>query len=94
LWALALSKFPELPADSTMGSDLMDFVEEYATVLAQLDLSMEDEEVANRFALWSIVEANNNEGKYTAALEARQTRRTGIPTGTTPLINPADGLIP
>jgi hypothetical protein len=93
LWDQALAKFPELDADSTFGDDLMDFVGAYVKVLEQLDLSLEDRDVADRFALWRIVEANDNERKYTAALTARDERRTGMPADTKPLINPSEGFV-
>jgi hypothetical protein len=96
-WAAALEQFPELPADSTTGSDLMDVVEEYVNVLKQLELSLEDEEVADRFPLWDVVRANDNERKYTAALTAYDARVSGQPAPKSAvrgksLINPADAV--
>lgn len=93
LWAKALEKFPGLTPDSTMGSDLMDFVDAYNHVLEQLDLSLGDKEVGDRFALWKIVEANDAERKYADAIEKHQTAVTGIKPLENPAINPADGLV-
>jgi hypothetical protein len=91
LWKAALAQFPELPADSTFGDDLMDFVDDYVKVLDQLDLSLADKEVADRFALKAIVEANDSQRKHTAAIDAWHERSTGLPAGTEPVINPAEG---
>ena len=94
LWARALDAFPGLTPDSTMGSDLMEFVDEDAQVLTQLDLSLADKEVGDQFALWRVVEANDSERKYADAIVARQERVTGVkPGGADAAINPADGLI-
>ena len=93
LWAAALAKFPELDSDSSFGDDLLEFVKAYSEVLGRNELSLEDPDVADRFALWEIVEANDNERKFAAALNARHERRTGIPLGTESLLNPADGIL-
>jgi hypothetical protein len=100
-WAKALEQFPELEASSTTGSDLMDIVAEYVRVLEQLDLSLENEEVDKRFALWNIVEANDQQRKYDAAIEAHKARQSGKSPGETSretsdetLVNPADALVP
>jgi hypothetical protein len=96
-WAAALEQFPELPADSTTGSDLMDVIDEYVNVLKQLELSLEDEEVADRFPLWEIVKANDGERKYAAATAAHDARMGGKPAPKPAamgksLINPADAI--
>jgi hypothetical protein len=91
-WAAALEKFPELPADSSTGSDLLDVVEDYSKVLAQLELSLADAEVADNFALWEIVEANDSQRKFAEALEARNNRITGKQPDAESLIDPADAL--
>jgi hypothetical protein len=92
-WAQAMSQFPGLGPDSTMGSDLMDFVDEYAKVLEGLDLSLADPEIGDRFPLWDVVEANDSQREYAEAIAARRERQTGVPEGTEPAINPADLLI-
>jgi hypothetical protein len=96
-WAAALAQFPELPADSTTGSDLMDVVDEYVNVLKQLELSLEDEEVADRFPLWDLLKANNGQRKYDAAIAAYDARMSGKPapkpvSSGKSLINPADAI--
>ena len=93
LWAQALKKHPEMSVDSTFGSDLMEFVDAYDQVLEQLDLNLSDEGVDEGFALWDVVVANNPELRYTEDIEKREARKTGIPRGTKPAINPADALV-
>jgi hypothetical protein len=92
-WAAALDQVPTLQENTTFGSDLMDFVNSYNRVLEQLDLSLSDKEVANRFALWKVVELNDNERKFSDAIAAHQGQTTGVPKGTQSLVNPADALI-
>ena len=75
----------------------MEFVDAYAKVLEQLDLSLEDEEVANRFALWELLEINDQTRKYDAAIEAHKARQAGLPVpkkgdAAGSLINPAEAL--
>ena len=100
-WKKVLDQFPEMPRDSTTGGDLMEFIEDYARVLEQLDLSLEDEDVANRFALWDILEVNDQQRKFAAAIEAHEARQAGLPIpkrtdekadDSKSLINPADAL--
>jgi hypothetical protein len=93
LWDKALKQFPGLTPDSTMGSDIMDFIDEYKAVLDQLDLSLEDEEVANEFVLWDILEHNDNEANYTEAREARKARLEGRTPGEDLPVDPAQSLI-
>ena len=98
-WAKALAQFPELPADSTTGSDLVDVVEEYVRVLDQMELSLSDEEIADRFPLWDLLKANDGQRKYSAAIEAHDARVSGKPVPKPQaqatdksLINPADAI--
>jgi hypothetical protein len=101
-WGKALDQFPEMPRDSTTGGDLMEFIEDYAAVLEQLDLSLEDEEVANRFALWELLEINDQQRKFAGAIEAYKARKAGLPvpnraepgeaTESNSLINPAEAV--
>jgi hypothetical protein len=96
-WAKALEQTPEMPLDSTTGSDLTDVVIEYVKVLEQLELSLGDEEIANKFPLWDLLEANNTQRKFTSALETNSARRAGRPlpqpdSGSKALINPADAI--
>ena len=90
-----LPKFPTLGPESTFGGDLMEFVEAYNRVLEQLDLSLADNEVGDRFPpiMWRVVAQNDSERQFNDALAAHEGRSTGMPPGTKPLINPADALI-
>ena len=96
-WAKALAQFPELPIDSTTGSDIVDVIEEYVLVLNQMDLRLSDEEVADRFPLWDLLKANDGQRKHAAEIEIYDARVTGkpIPKPAGPsksLINPADAI--
>jgi hypothetical protein len=84
LWAKVFQAFPSLPLDSTTGSDIMDYIEEYSAVLEQLDLSLASEEVDKQFALWDILIANDNERKYAEAI-AEHNRRLGLDPDGKPL---------
>jgi len=90
-WAKALKQFPELPIDSTTSSDIMDIIGEYAKVLEQLELSLADEEVAERFALWDLLIANDNQREYVEAIEAYQSRKAGKRVEET-LVNPVEAI--
>ncbi|MDZ4657075.1 MAG: hypothetical protein SH868_05795 [Bythopirellula sp.] len=86
LWAKVFEAFPTLDLDSTTGSDLMEYVEDYTKILQQLDLSLGDEEVDQRFPLWDVVIANDNERKYFDAI-TEHNRRLGLNAeGTGPLV--------
>jgi hypothetical protein len=96
-WSKALAQFPELPIDSTTGSDIVDVVEEYVLVLNQMDLRLSDEEVADRFALWDLVKANDGQRKFAPEIEIYDARVTGKPISkpagpSKSLINPADAI--
>jgi len=73
-WAKVLAAHPEFPAGSPLGSDILDYVNQYSTILEQLDLSLADEAVDRRFPLWDIVEANDMEKRYDEAI-AKHLRR-------------------
>lgn len=64
LWAKVVKSYPTLADDSTTGSDLIDYVLEYAEVLEQLDLKLSDDEVDQKFPLWNIVMAFDGERKF------------------------------
>ena len=67
-WKKTLDAFPELPPDSVTGSDIMEYVEQYSTVLQQLDLSLADDEVGGKFPLWDVVAAHDSGQDYTEGL--------------------------
>ena len=94
LWAKVFVEFPSLPLDSTTGSDIMDYVEQYSAILEQLDLNLGDEEVDSRFPLWDMVIANDNERKYFDQI-AEHNRRLGLNAeGTGPLEQSAPAETP
>jgi hypothetical protein len=68
LWAQLYANNQKLKWDSPSASDLTDEVEKYVRVLEQLELSLKDEEVASKFPLWNMLEANNS-GQFSAAIE-------------------------
>lgn len=93
LWANALNEYPDIEPDSTIGSDIMETLEDYEKLLAQLDLGLADPEIGDAFPLWEIVEANSDSRSLTAAYEkyrGRQADLTNLPEEQRPLINPAD----
>lgn len=63
-WSKALAEFPQLPLDSVTGSDIMEYIEQYSTVLEQLDISLADDAIGSDFPLWALVEANDVSGSY------------------------------
>jgi hypothetical protein len=94
LWKAALEKFPTMKPDSTFGDDLMEFVDDYRQVLDQLDLRLSDKGVSENFALWVVVEANDNERKYSEEIARYRGQETDLPGGgEKPAINPADMLM-
>jgi hypothetical protein len=86
LWANVYEAFPSLKDDSTTGSDLMEYVDDYNKILQQLDLDLGDEEVDKNFPLWDVVIASDGERKYMEPI-AEHNRRLGLNAeGTGPLI--------
>ena len=101
-WAKALAKFPKLTPDSTMGGDIMDFIDGYNSVLQVLDLSLAEDDIAKRFPLWEWLEANDQERKYAAAVDRQREREGRKPLdapaatpsgGAKPLIDPAEAQL-
>jgi hypothetical protein len=85
LWAKVYEAFPSLKDDSTTGSDLMEYVDDYNRILQQLDLDLGDEEVDKNFPLWDVVIASDGERKYVEPI-AEHNRRLGLNAeGTGPL---------
>jgi hypothetical protein len=74
LWAKVFKAFPFLNTDSTTGSDIVDYTEQYNEVLQQLDLSLGDAEVDPTYPLWDILEANDQERKFDAAITEHKSR--------------------
>jgi hypothetical protein len=84
LWAKVFEAYPSLAEDSTTGSDMMDYFDQYSAVLEQLDLSLGHEEVDKSFPLWDVVIANDNERKYFDVI-AQHNRRLGLDPDGRPL---------
>lgn len=74
LWAKVFAANPELKMDSPSASDLMDEVEQYAKVLEQLDMSLSDEEIDQKFPLWDLVELNDANGLFAQDVQEHHRR--------------------
>ncbi|MEM9351811.1 MAG: hypothetical protein AAGA92_02270 [Planctomycetota bacterium] len=81
LWAEAMEQNPGLEVDSPTGADIAEFVKTYARVLAQLDKSLVDPELADKFPLWEVLEANDPERDLAAAIDAWRARQEASPSG-------------
>lgn len=94
LWGRALEQAEDIPIDSATGSDIMEYIEKYAEVLGQLDQSLADPEVADRFALWDVIEANDSERSFQDELAQYQDRQLAASNADRPqsLIDPAELL--
>ena len=93
LWATALDKHPEIEPDSALGSDVMEYIEKYNKVLAQLDKQLGDSDVGDSFPLWNIVDANGGSSEFRNAYSSYMSRQADVknlPLQQRPLINPAD----
>jgi hypothetical protein len=74
-WAEVLTEFPKLKdGDGTTGDDVMVFIVEYKDVLEQLD-----EQLADDFPLWDIIEAFDSEQKFEVELREYKQRTAGKP---------------
>src|SRR5262249_15159291 len=102
LWAKALAVYPALGPDSTLGNEVMDYVQEYNAVLEQLDLSLADKDVSDRFQLWPVVLANDQERKFADVIDIYKARHGQAPPkpveapedhGAKAVLDPADALI-
>lgn len=70
-WADVLEEFPELKnPDGTTGDDIMYMIYDYNKVLEQLD-----EEVAEDFPLWEVIERFDTEREFAAEVEERRRAR-------------------
>ncbi|MEO1495698.1 MAG: hypothetical protein AAFV43_00960 [Planctomycetota bacterium] len=73
-WADVLEEFPELKdPDGTTGDDIMYMIYDYNKVLEQLD-----EEIADDFPLWEIIENFDTERDFAAEVEERRRARGEI----------------
>ena len=67
-WAKVLKEHPELPLDSVTGSDIMEYVVQYSSLLQQFELTLLDEEVGREFPLWALVNENDSRRTYQAGI--------------------------
>ncbi len=81
LWAAALEQNPGLDPDSPTGADIAEFVLTYAKVLAQLDQSLVDPELADKFPLWEVIAQNDSERDLSAAIDAWYARQEAAAEG-------------
>jgi hypothetical protein len=80
-WRKVIDKYPSiLSEDETTGSDLLDFVKRYRTVLEQLD-----EKIGEDFPLWDVVEKFDRENDFPQELkEHRKAQGRPLPEDTAP----------
>jgi len=76
LWAALVADYPVMLDDSAAGADIMEFIDQYSSILEQLDKSLADEDVDSQFPLWNFLELNDSERKYPEAISAHR-RRAG-----------------
>jgi hypothetical protein len=100
LWAKVLEQYPELPEDTTTGGDIADIVNEYADVLEQLDLSLMDDEIADKFPLWEVLQQHDQDRRHAQAIDRWLEKQGRKPRDETPdstptapsVVNPADAF--
>ncbi|MCH2115038.1 MAG: hypothetical protein MK171_09040 [Pirellulales bacterium] len=76
LWAKVLADYPQLIDDTTTGADIMDYINQYTTILTQLDKSLTDEAVDASFPLWEMLELNDTEQNHKEAIAVHHRRKT------------------
>ena len=70
-WRAVIDKFPSiLDDDETTGSDLLDFIKRYRTVLDQLD-----EKLGEDFPLWEVIEKFDRENDFPEELKEHRARQ-------------------
>jgi len=74
LWASALADFPALNEDIATGGDIMEYVLQYRKILEQLELTLNDEEIDERFPLWDFLDLNDSERDFKEELEQHRQR--------------------
>ncbi|MCC7085886.1 MAG: hypothetical protein IT427_12865 [Pirellulales bacterium] len=86
-WRAVMNEFPSILDDeATTGSDLIEFIKRYRSVLDQLD-----EKLPDSFPLWDVLEKFDRESDFATELKEHQEKQ-GKSTGTpaTPEPTPAD----
>ena len=74
LWAEVIEDYPIILADSTAGADIMDYIDQYSSILEQLDKSLADADIDASFPLWNFLEISDSNRKYTEAIMAHHNR--------------------
>jgi len=64
LWVEVLDEFPAMDDDISTGADIMEYVLQYRKLLEQLDLTLNDEEIHDRFPLWDFLEMNDSDRDF------------------------------
>jgi hypothetical protein len=80
-WRAVIDKFPSILSDEeTTGSDLLDFIKRYRTVLDQLD-----EKLGEDFPLWDVIEKFDRENDFPEELKEHRARQgRPLPEDTAP----------
>lgn len=81
LWAAVFKAHPDLELDSPSASDIMDEVGNYVEVLDQLNMSLLDKEIQQKFPLWDLVEVNDSSSEYRGYVEAYRGSQADQPPG-------------
>jgi hypothetical protein len=72
-WRAVANEFPTiLDEDGMTGEDILDFIKKYRDVLGQLD-----QQIADDFPLWDVIEKFDREQEFTQELADRQRRASG-----------------
>ena len=77
LWAALMVDYPLMIDDTAAGADIMEYIDQYSSILQQLDKSLADEEIDAQFPLWEFLEVNDSSRKYTEALATHQRHTAG-----------------
>lgn len=89
-WRTVIDQFPAIMDDeATTGSDLIEFIKRYRSVLDQLD-----EKIPDDFPLWDVIEKFDRESDFATELKERQEkqgRSTETPTAPEPTPANAEG---
>ncbi|NOY43046.1 MAG: hypothetical protein GXP26_14580 [Planctomycetes bacterium] len=74
LWAKVLELYPDMVESSITGSDIMEFIKSYVKVLEQLELTLSDKEVDEKFPLWNIIQGHDGERLFLKDYELHKQR--------------------
>jgi len=82
LWVKVLDAFPDMVEDVSTGADIVDYILQYRKVLEQLDLTLNDEEIQDKFPLWDFLKVNDSERKFAEELKLHDQQTGDQQTGT------------